>query len=306
MSESFPPAPRNARRDAWSPHVLSSRLPGIVAASSETQGNYDGLLVERRGQEPAEVRIAPLLAAHLVFHLHGPMRLREETEGSGVREVAHLPGAFKILPPGIGQRRSHWDGPIEVLHLHFTPGWLEAFAQREAIGGKRRPLELIYGIGVEDAPLAALGRTFAAELAVGCPGGKLFGDALATALAAALLRRHVAFPVVTAPNGKQGLGDMALRRVQEYVQEHLAADLSLADMARVAGISPYHFARLFRQSTGRSPYRYLIEQRIARAQALLRDSRLSVADVAVRVGFYDHSHLSRHFKRVTGATPRAG
>jgi len=88
------------------------------------------------------------------------------------------------------------------------------------------------------------------------------------------------------------------------MHEHLARDISLQDLAAVVRLSPFHFARMFKQSTGVTPHQYLVRCRVMRAKELLLANRHSVADVAAQVGFCDQSHLAGHFKRVVGLTPR--
>jgi AraC family transcriptional regulator len=103
----------------------------------------------------------------------------------------------------------------------------------------------------------------------------------------------------------RGLSARRLEAVLGYIREHLHAALTLRDLAAAAHLSPYHFARRFKESTGLSPHRYVIARRIERAKQLLRgDEELSLAQVAARVGFWDQGHFTRHFKRLVGVTPK--
>ena len=96
-----------------------------------------------------------------------------------------------------------------------------------------------------------------------------------------------------------------LYAVLAYVDEYLDADLSLEELAGLAHLSPFHFARLFKNSTGLPPHQYVIARRVARAMELLRRRDiLLLAEVAVEAGFADQSHFTRHFKRLVGVTPR--
>jgi AraC-like DNA-binding protein len=95
------------------------------------------------------------------------------------------------------------------------------------------------------------------------------------------------------------------RRVREYIGEHLDQDLTLAQLGAVVCMSPYHFARLFRRSTGVSPHRFVVRARIDRATTLLAAPELSIARIARAVGFRTPSHFSTVFRRITGITPRA-
>ncbi len=95
-----------------------------------------------------------------------------------------------------------------------------------------------------------------------------------------------------------------LRRVTEYIQQNLDKDLTLAELAALVYMSPYHFARLFKCSTGMPPHRFVVRQRIARARASLATQKLSIAQVSRMVGFRTPSHFTTVFRRVTGITPK--
>ena len=96
-----------------------------------------------------------------------------------------------------------------------------------------------------------------------------------------------------------------LRRVTQYVQENLHRELRLAELSALVHMSPYHFARLFKRSTGVAPHRFLVRRRIAEARALLAARTVPVAEVAQLVGFRTPSHFTTTFRRVTGITPTA-
>ncbi len=96
-----------------------------------------------------------------------------------------------------------------------------------------------------------------------------------------------------------------LRRVTEYIQQNLDKDLTLAELAAVVYMSPYHFARLFKGSTGVPPHRFVVRQRIARARGVLATPELSIAEISRLVGFRTPSHFTTVFRRVLGITPGA-
>jgi transcriptional regulator GlxA family with amidase domain len=107
-----------------------------------------------------------------------------------------------------------------------------------------------------------------------------------------------------APQAHGGLSAGALRRVREYVQVHLSESVDLSMLAGVAGLSVHHFAREFKQSAGVTPHHYLIQRRIERAQQMLVQTELALAEIAYAVGFSDQGHLARHFRGLVGTTPR--
>lgn len=102
---------------------------------------------------------------------------------------------------------------------------------------------------------------------------------------------------------RRGLAPVVLRRVQEYVEAHLEQDLTIEDLAAVAGLSPYHFAHAFKRSTGSGPYRYVLRRRTERAKRLLGAGKNPLSDVAQACGFGSQSHFSARFREVTGLTP---
>jgi transcriptional regulator GlxA family with amidase domain len=107
------------------------------------------------------------------------------------------------------------------------------------------------------------------------------------------------------PKSLGGLAPGALRRVRDYIHEHLTEKLPTEVLARIAELSLGHFNRAFQQSTGDSPHHYIIAQRVAMAKELLVQTSRSLADIALEVGFADQSHFSRTYVAITGETPSA-
>jgi AraC family transcriptional regulator len=104
-------------------------------------------------------------------------------------------------------------------------------------------------------------------------------------------------------NSKGGMAPSTLRRCIEFMEAHLTGVLRLSELAREAGISTSHFVRSFRQSTGKTPYQFLLHRRVERAQVLMRDPRTSLVEVALATGFADQHHFARVFRRITRVTP---
>jgi AraC family transcriptional regulator len=138
---------------------------------------------------------------------------------------------------------------------------------------------------------------------VGRGGDRMYGEALSTALTVHLLREYIETPVGP-PRVYQGLSKATLARAVEYIHDQLSTELTVAEIARAVHMSRSHFTRLFKRSTGLSPYRYVIEARTKKAKELLSAGKLSLADVAQQVGFADQSHLNRHIKDAFGVTPK--
>jgi AraC family transcriptional regulator len=157
-------------------------------------------------------------------------------------------------------------------------------------------------VGVEDpviGRLAALGRL---ELNEGGPGGRLYLEGLAAALAIHLLRNSGLSRRSPIPY-RGGLAPRQFRYVLEYIEAHLAEELGLVELAAIVGLSPHYFGEAFRISSGRSPHRYVMERRIERARDLLRGENWPIGDIAYAAGFSSQSHFTANFRRVTGVTP---
>jgi AraC family transcriptional regulator len=133
------------------------------------------------------------------------------------------------------------------------------------------------------------------------PSAQLYGDGLTAAIAARLF----ADPTKPLLKKVNSLAAWQLRRVVEYLNAHLPKHVDLADLAELVGLSQSHFSRAFKASTGMAPYRWQLDARIRRAQALLLDTRLTLDQVADATGFADAVHFGRTFRRLTGATPAA-
>ena len=102
----------------------------------------------------------------------------------------------------------------------------------------------------------------------------------------------------------RGLSPRALGRALDYIERHIGDTITLADIASAACISRFHFARLFRVSTGRSPMEFVLAKRIALAQEQLARGPQKISATAASLGFFDQSHFTRTFRRMTGYSPR--
>ncbi|MBD2463141.1 helix-turn-helix transcriptional regulator [Oscillatoria sp. FACHB-1407] len=96
-----------------------------------------------------------------------------------------------------------------------------------------------------------------------------------------------------------------VRQTLDYIQERLSEEISLEAIANHLGISQYYFSHLFKQAMGVSPYQYVLQQRVERAKQLLKETDLSIADIALECGFANQNHLAKHFRSLVGMSPKA-
>ena len=196
---------------------------------------------------------------------------------------------------------SRWHRPLEFLTLSLDP----ALVIRAADGLlDAADINLKFSQCIQDQQIRQVMLAVRAELSEGCPSGRLYGEGLATALAAHLLAMLCLPSALNRPH-RGGLSPAQVRRVISYIDAHLGEELSLRRLSELAQLSPYHFVRAFRQSTGRSPHRYVLEQRIARAQVRLMEPELSLADVGYELGFASQAHFTTTFRKMVGTTPGA-
>jgi AraC family transcriptional regulator len=162
--------------------------------------------------------------------------------------------------------------------------------------------ELAPSIHVRDPQIERIGWIMQAENNDAHPGGRLFADSLASALASRLLSLQVRRPKLHSQRVR-ALPAWRLRNVIEYIEAHLDEDLTLAELAKVAGFSLSHFKPLFRHSVGLPVHRFVLERRVERARLLLLEGGKSVTEIALETGFAHSSHMARCMRRVLGVNP---
>ncbi len=221
-----------------------------------------------------------------------------------------LDGQFKRYLHGLGRldlfpaNLSHWatwDRETEFSIVAIWPKLLKNVALEQLKGDR---VELIPQFSIVDPMIQHIALALKAEVEAGCTTGRLYGESLATALVVRLLQNYsVCKPQILA--NSNGLPKYQLHQVIDYINAHLDQNISLSDLAEVAGISQSHFARLFKQSMDITPHQYLIEQRVERAKKLLQQRQVAIADVALECGFANQTHLTKCFRQLIGITPKA-
>jgi AraC family transcriptional regulator len=259
-----------------------------------------GLRAARYSAWPAWEYSAPALTHHrLVLVKRPPQKL--ELRFDGVKRHIPPPAGAIILVPAGTPGQVHWSGGFDWVHIYLEPGQVARVAA-EAFDLDSARLE-VPPLDAQDLPnLRAAMWAVDGELTAGGAGGPLAAESLANVLTVQLLR-HVLAPHQPARTRDGTLPRAKLHAIVEYIEDHIDASPTLGQMAAIARLSVYHFARQFRRATGLPPHQYVIARRVERAKQLLQGGRLSVAEVGARAGFSDHSKFCLHFKRIVGITP---
>jgi AraC family transcriptional regulator len=200
---------------------------------------------------------------------------------------------FDLVPAGV---TGFWEdhGTMEMISLRLSPDLLAETAEALAFPAP----DLRPRLGDRDAFVEHIGRALDAELAAPEPAGRLYADSLALALSARLLQNFA-----PTPPGRQLLSKPQVRRLVEFVEENLDADLGLPDLGCAVGLSVPHLSVLFRRTFGQTPHAYVMERRVCRARRLLLTGACGIAETAAGTGFSHPSHMAKWMRRLLGLSP---
>ncbi|MGF1525156.1 MAG: AraC family transcriptional regulator [Leptolyngbyaceae cyanobacterium] len=283
------------------PTAQSECLPPI--ASSQTLG-WKSLLVEEFQQPPGGVDQPEVYEEHILALCLAP-RPHRIYQAMGDRSYTGIYTKGDISITAAGVPATYWaEGEDHYLHVQISPQLIQKVAE-EAIELDPKRIELVNEFRTRDPQMEQTLLMLRSELHKGGGWmGQLYIESLANVLAVHLLREYsTAQPCVALYDG--GLGDRKLLQVSDYIREYLDQDIKLEDLANLVGISQFHFSRLFKQSMGISPHQYVVQQRVERAQQLLKGSAMAIAEIALQCGFNSQSHLGKSFRKLTGTTPNA-
>ena len=270
----------------------------IVAQKTAHQGSF---IVSHHSEPDTQVEVAAT-NHHWLCYLLSNCNYHQITR-IGDREYTGAMRRGDIwLKPSSHNGFWSWKDADECLIFAIAPDFLRQIAAENDFANADR-VEILPVLNKYDSQLQNLAILFQQEIVNNQFGNKMYMESLSNMLAVHLLRHYCTFPVKES-GYTGGLPSYQLKQISNYINAHLAEDISLGELASQVKLSQSHFSHLFRQSTGKSPYKFLIQQRIDRARELLLDRDMAIADVAISVGFYDQSHLSRHMKKLLGVSPR--
>jgi AraC family transcriptional regulator len=216
----------------------------------------------------------------------------------GKRMDTNLPSDHVSVIPAGASMKGWWDRPVDFACLYFTPASLTAAAGEETMSATK--CEIRPAIGVRSPTLCRLVRALHTDAAQGHPYGKMFGDSIFVSMAALLVNDG---RIVRESSYREGIGDRRIRQTLEYIHAHLDQDLDLCSIAQASATSPFHLSRTFRNALGCSIWQYVSRRRIQLATGLMKDSALTLAEVASMSGFESYSTFAATFKTARGISP---
>jgi len=225
--------------------------------------------------------------------------------GAGQHEWATpTTGAIWLCPVGPGAGTITITAPIpETLHLYLPTALFRRLSDDfNLIGESARSIRSV--AGVRDEVIEQIGRSILSEMTDETAAGRMFVETAALALAARLIHKYRDTGASSPPPvGVHKLDHARLRRVLDYISAHIADEITVADLAGVAGLSIFHFARMFTNAVGISPRRYIGRMRLDQAMAEIAGGRSSLAKIAFDARFSSQASFTRAFRRATGMSP---
>ncbi|WP_347238271.1 helix-turn-helix domain-containing protein [Pseudomonas sp. Sample_16] len=284
------------------PHHLPG-TPQVLPLLPQMQDVMVQLFSHHSTVEP--ILVPAVVEPLLVLVLTGSAKVEERSLGGAWKAVEVQAGDF-FLTNTNEPYEMRWQtlgcDTFEVMHLYLGLPMIEQ-AARDVLGEHSVAVTFLDISGARDERISFMLNQLRLELIEQREPSPLFVHSLAQALTVHLIRRYLDPHSTT--RRSNALQAYKLRRVIDAMNEHLADDFSLAQLARIADLSEYHFSRMFKRATGLSPSQYFIRLRMSRARHLLLETERSIIDVGLEVGYSSPSHFSQVFRREVGVTPSA-
>jgi AraC family transcriptional regulator len=277
----------------WTPNT--SQSPYLFRQAAE----WNGVRVHRAKVLPGRMLEHTANCHEVNISVSGNL-VTQKSSATGKTVITKGSSGNLCLTPAGQIVGAFWEKPLDNMGILLTPDFVRTTAVENRFSADFEFKEIYQD---KDSLIQQIGFALLAESKSETPAGKLYADSLIQTLTLHLLKNYSnAASVQENING--GLSGYRLRRVQEFISANLEEDLSLAELAEVADLSQFHFARAFRKSTGQTPQHYLMEQRIERAKQLLSRDDLPIVEISLRTGFKNQSHFTTLFRKFTNSTPK--
>lgn len=282
------------------PSELPKWVPGELLRSSEGLG-WNGVGLRAYRYDALDVSIPAMADFMIVSYKRGSTRMERRFEGRWTRTQCN-PGDISLLTRSQGSHW-HWTEEIDVAHAYLS----DTLVSKVAADMLERPIadvRLHDLLQTKDSVVSSIVDTIAQEAGSCAVGGALYVEALSTQLTVHLLRNYASVSY-REPAHQGGLPQALCRRLVEYIETRLHEGITLEDLAGISGMGTWTLGRRFRQSFGKAPHAYIIDQRVSRAKRLLSQGAMPVKAIASACGFADQAHMTRVMNSRLGVTPAA-
>jgi AraC family transcriptional regulator len=275
------------------------RLLGIGTVRSSADIGWRSIYFEQRKGDSFET-IEHVIDGHYLMVKLNPLSKAERKLDGKIQVEIQRRGATVYIPDGC-THRVRYTTSLGRLHLMVLPkAVVDCVADELGIAQFDGIPKFAQG---EDRFVLEIAEALDQELADGNPHGELFAQTYARVLAAHIVTRYnhsnayrTKLPALNATK---------LRRLDHYIETMLSHAISLSELAGQVGLSECYFCRVFKQATGMSPYKYVLQKRLEFAATCLTECDMSIQDIAFASGFGDAVQFTKHFRRANGLTPSA-
>lgn len=277
---------------------------GLDVVSTSRQLAWHGLVADLRHHEASDIPPFEPQALEICIAVACHDACVVTRRGQGVWQRTQVePGVIWLCPSGVKEediRISEWH---DILHIYLPA---DGFArQADEHGGPAVASHSVrYLAGLRDDLIRQAGWDLLSEMREPTSTAQMRVQGLSEQLTARIVNRYASIQTQAREIPQQNiLDEKRLRRVLEYMAQHIDDEIGLDDLAATACLSPFHFGRMFRRRMGIPPHRYFSQMRLERAKTLLALGRASLSEIAVACCFSSQSNFSRAFRRSTGASP---
>ena len=287
--------------DFSEPQKSTDVLPFSTLLSSQIAG-WKNIYLQVYGHSPAWETPVHVPEQHLIS-------IQLENGGSVERRINDRQQTERVragdcfLVPKNAEHWCAWSQPgVEFMVMTLDPHFVSKVAYESADPDR---IELLPAFSQQDPFIYGTGLALQEALKTHGAASQFYAETLSQSLAVHLLTNYATRPAKLR-DYEGGLSRYQLRQAIAYIEANLCQPIKLADIAQMLGMSQYYFCRMFKDSTGITPYKYVIQQRIKLAKMLLKQiPQRPISDVALECGFSNQSHLCQQFREVTGTTPNA-
>jgi AraC family transcriptional regulator len=283
----------------------AKRYPSSVPLRSPAKPGWSTLAAELRTHDVSETPvIAPQQAEVCLVVVGNDSSLVKRTIDSRCQKASARTGPISLSPTGANDDVVTITAPVAgSMHL-YMPATLfrrlsDEFNLPPSSAHSTRSIA-----GLRDDVISSTARSILSEMTDETASGRMYIEAASLMLAARILHKHFDgdSSAITTSHSHQ-VDDARIRRVLDYILTNIAKEITIAELARVAALSTFHFARTFTRAIGISPHRYISRLRLQNAMTEIAAGRLPLAQIAFNAGFSSQASFTRAFHRATGMTP---